>query len=120
MRTRFAALVGALLVPFLLRGVASAEDAAQKVVTDKEHDFAWTLPSAWEVVEPSASDRESGYHAKAKRPVSAGVECTANVFVKPAGGWGFFCEEESGLPVSSVAAISSISISRRWWPLAIA
>ena len=86
MRTRFAALVGALLVPFLLRGVASAEDAAQKVVTDKEHDFAWTLPSAWEVVEPSASDRESGYHAKAKRPVSAGVECTANVFVKPAGG----------------------------------
>ncbi len=86
MRIRFSALVGALLVPFLLRGVATAEDAATKVVTDKAHDFSWTLPAAWDVVEPSASDREAGYHAKAKRPVSTGIECTANVFVKPTGG----------------------------------
>lgn len=85
MRIRPLVVVAALLAPLLLRGVASAEDA-KKVVTDKDHDFRWELPSSWDLQEPSAGEKEDGYQAKAKRSVSAGVECIANVFVKPAAG----------------------------------
>jgi len=93
MRIRPASLLGASLATFLaasgvllVRGPARAEDGAPAVVTDAEHDFEWKLPAGWALVDASASDKEQGYHAKAKRPVATGVECVANVFVKPLSG----------------------------------
>lgn len=94
MRVRWLAVVLPALLLGFLRAPARAEDGGEAPAaspegptkTDADHDFEWKLPHGWELLDPSESDTQAGFVAKAKRVVSQGVEVTAYVLVRDASG----------------------------------
>lgn len=66
--------------------VARADGEQTKEFTAQ--NFKMTVPQGWTFLEPAAADREFGYVTVVKRVVSPGVEVSAWVLVRDAGGSG--------------------------------
>jgi len=76
------ALVATLVGPRLAR----ADGEQTKEFADQ--NFKMTVPEGWTFIDPPAADKELGYVTVVKRVVSQGVEVSAWVLVRDAGGSG--------------------------------
>lgn len=79
-------LLLSLRAPARADEAAGAEPAAPVTKEFKDKNFSVTLPVGWQPADPSEADKANGFVMTARRVVKAGVEATAYVLVRDAGG----------------------------------